>query len=172
MSEGKGKPVSEPAETEEERQDRFWHEPGTLVVDISKPDLLIQGAILRIVKYPEHPREAKRVLYGKIILEEVDTKALFLPSSYYRLRIGTDTCQRLANQLWELGAQPVAAKGSAGQLAAVQKHLDMLNRLVENLETERDLLLEEVFINSSWMRESLDAERYVEVTDERRHKED
>lgn len=32
--------------------------------------------------------------------------------------------QELMNSLWEAGIQPVQAKGSVGQLAAVQHHLD------------------------------------------------
>lgn len=40
------------------------------------------------------------------------------------LECSNDDLQRLVDQLWEAGIRPRAAKGSAGQLDAVQDHLN------------------------------------------------
>lgn len=37
--------------------------------------------------------------------------------------------QDLANQLWEAGFRPMASHGTAGQLAAMQSHLDDMRRI-------------------------------------------
>jgi hypothetical protein len=41
--------------------------------------------------------------------------------------------QLLADTLWDSGIRPSAAKGSAGQLAAVQAHLDDLRRYLDKV---------------------------------------
>lgn len=48
--------------------------------------------------------------------------------------ITTESAQELMNQLWELNIRPVQAKGSIGQLDAVNKHLEDMRRLVFNGE--------------------------------------
>lgn len=40
-----------------------------------------------------------------------------------------EACQALADQLWELGFRPRAAAGSAGQLDAVQAHLEDMRQI-------------------------------------------
>lgn len=48
--------------------------------------------------------------------------------------ITPESAQELMNQLWELNIRPVQAKGSVGQLDAVNKHLEDMRRLVFNGE--------------------------------------
>jgi len=52
-------------------------------------------------------------------------------------RLNMEEAQRLANDLWEAGIRPVSAKGSAGQLAAVQAHLEDFRKLVLKEKYER-----------------------------------
>jgi len=44
--------------------------------------------------------------------------------------ISPETAQKLVDRLWEYGYRPSAAKGSAGQLDAVQQHLADMRKLV------------------------------------------
>lgn len=44
--------------------------------------------------------------------------------------ITPESAQELMNQLWELNIRPAQAKGSVGQLDAVNKHLEDMRRLV------------------------------------------
>lgn len=41
------------------------------------------------------------------------------------------TAQRLMNELWHLGIRPTEGHGSTGQLAATEKHLNHLERLLD-----------------------------------------
>lgn len=45
------------------------------------------------------------------------------------LPIPTEAAQQLVNSLWEVGIRPSAAKGSAGQLSAVQYHLEDMRKI-------------------------------------------
>lgn len=51
---------------------------------------------------------------------------------YIAPAISLDTCeaQQLMDQLWQCGLRPTDGTGSAGALAATQKHLDDMRRLV------------------------------------------
>jgi hypothetical protein len=42
----------------------------------------------------------------------------------------TEKCQELMDRLWQLGLRPSEGTGSAGALAATQKHLDDMRKLV------------------------------------------
>lgn len=44
-------------------------------------------------------------------------------------RLDRDACQVLMDDLWTCGIRPTEGQGSAGQLAAVQKHLEDMRRL-------------------------------------------
>lgn len=48
------------------------------------------------------------------------------PFSYYEpcMHLDITSAQRLMDELWNCGLRPSEGSGSAGQLAAVQKHLD------------------------------------------------
>ena len=46
------------------------------------------------------------------------------------LKIGMHEAQVLMDQLWECGLRPSEGSGSAGQLAATQKHLNDMRNLV------------------------------------------
>lgn len=46
------------------------------------------------------------------------------------LRLPADAARRLMDELWRLGVRPSSGEGSAGQLGAVQKHLEDMRRLV------------------------------------------
>lgn len=45
------------------------------------------------------------------------------------LPITEKAAQELVNSLWECGIRPAAAKGSAGQLSAVQYHLEDMRKI-------------------------------------------
>lgn len=45
------------------------------------------------------------------------------------LSLDEDAAQQLMNSLWDAGVRPVGAKGSAGQLDAVQRHLEDMRAL-------------------------------------------
>jgi hypothetical protein len=47
----------------------------------------------------------------------------------YKTRISVESAQSLMNQLWECGLRPSQAAGSAGQLAAVQYHLEDMRKI-------------------------------------------
>lgn len=46
------------------------------------------------------------------------------------LRLQDDEAQQLMDALWDAGLRPAGAKGSAGQLDAVQRHLEDMRTLV------------------------------------------
>lgn len=46
------------------------------------------------------------------------------------LRLPADAARRLMDELWRLGVRPSNGEGSAGQLAATEKHLADMRRLV------------------------------------------
>jgi hypothetical protein len=45
-------------------------------------------------------------------------------------RLSNEAAQRLMDSLWHCGIRPVGAKGSTGQLAATERHLEDMRRLV------------------------------------------
>lgn len=49
------------------------------------------------------------------------------------LRITYEAAQALMDELWECGLRPTEGTGSAGALAATQKHLDDMRKLVFSL---------------------------------------
>ena len=52
------------------------------------------------------------------------------------LRLGDDQVQDLMDKLWSIGFRPTEVKGSAGALAATERHLKDLQRLI--FRTTRD----------------------------------
>lgn len=54
------------------------------------------------------------------------------PNSYYTptARLETTQAQALMDSLWECGIRPTEGAGSAGAMAATQKHLEDMRRLV------------------------------------------
>lgn len=57
-------------------------------------------------------------------------KGTYLGYDHY-MPLGTeDLAQQLMNDLWRCGMRPTEGKGSAGQLTAVQYHLEDMRRLV------------------------------------------
>lgn len=64
---------------------------------------------------------AQPVTFAAHKLGEYITPALVLP---------LETAQQLMDQLWECGLRPSEGSGSAGALAATQRHLDDMRALV------------------------------------------
>lgn len=55
-----------------------------------------------------------------------------LPEAYYvseTFRIAFDEAQRLMDQLWDCGLRPSEGSGSAGAMAATQRHLEDMRRI-------------------------------------------
>jgi hypothetical protein len=46
------------------------------------------------------------------------------------IRLSTTDAQSLMDQLWDCGLRPTEGKGSAGSLAAVERHLEDMRKLV------------------------------------------
>lgn len=55
------------------------------------------------------------------------TDGAFIPPT---VRLETDEAQQLMDALWDCGLRPTEGKGSAGALAATQRHLDDMRKLV------------------------------------------
>jgi len=53
-------------------------------------------------------------------------------------RIGNNAAQEIMDQLWQIGFRPSEGTGSASALAATQKHLDDMRKLVFNDKEVRD----------------------------------
>lgn len=54
-----------------------------------------------------------------------------VPSDLPLFSFDPTTAQRLMNELWNLGIRPSEGHGSTGQLAATEKHLNHLERLLD-----------------------------------------
>jgi hypothetical protein len=69
---------------------------------------------------------AKVTVATNLILTTQDEGADFPPL----MTMGSDMGQQLMDQLWECGLRPSEGAGSAGQMTAVQAHLNDMRRLV------------------------------------------
>lgn len=49
------------------------------------------------------------------------------------LRLRESEAQELVDALWAAGVRPTAGKGSAGQLAAVERHLEDMRQMVQSI---------------------------------------
>lgn len=74
-----------------------------------------------------------KMLIGKFIAEEKDRYAPTGPC----LILNRGDFQELVDDLWNIGVRPRAARGSAGQLDAVQAHLKDFQRLVFEYHTTK-----------------------------------
>jgi hypothetical protein len=59
-------------------------------------------------------------------VREIDEHANFVPPT---LSLRTATAQHLMDQLWQCGLRPTEGTGSAGSLAATQRHLDDMRKI-------------------------------------------
>jgi len=50
----------------------------------------------------------------------------------YCLKLNLDEAQILMDSLWDSGVRPTEGKGSAGQLTAVERHLEDMRTIVQN----------------------------------------
>lgn len=69
-----------------------------------------------------------RVVEGPLMLKTVDESAVVEPT----FRISDLTAQKLMDMLWDCGLRPTEGTGSAGAMAATQKHLEDMRTLVFN----------------------------------------
>jgi hypothetical protein len=60
-----------------------------------------------------------------IVFKEVDPAVQTAPV----LTLGMEKAQQLMDELWDCGLRPAGAAGSAGQLAAVERHLEDMRKL-------------------------------------------
>lgn len=69
-----------------------------------------------------------------IILRKITDDELFKPDSEYApLNLKMPAAQKLIDDLWDCGLRPSEGSGSAGQLAAVQKHLEDMRKLLSKV---------------------------------------
>lgn len=77
-----------------------------------------------------------------LVDESLNSRAIAGPPTFKQLtepvaehieptfRLRDEACQDLMDQLWQVGFRPSEGSGSAGALAATQKHLEDMRRLV------------------------------------------
>lgn len=70
--------------------------------------------------------DGKRRLSGSVVYEEVDDGYWTAPA----LELDKTRAQVLMDDLWACGLRPTEGAGSAGALAATQRHLDDMRKLV------------------------------------------
>lgn len=94
---------------------------------------------LRAVSAPWHRGVELLVRKGHSIGIAVTMEAMS-PGSYIEptLTIDNTAAQTLIDDLWAAGFRPTEGAGSAGQLAATQKHLEDMRTLVFKVREERD----------------------------------
>lgn len=73
-------------------------------------------------------RQPNGVFAGSVVMTEV--KDLIAPAAP-ACRIDPETAQGLMDSLWQCGLRPSEGTGSAGSLAATEKHLGDMRKLVE-----------------------------------------
>lgn len=78
------------------------------------------------------PRDRKRYVFNGMEWELLDDNCRYGSS----MELPEKVAQELVNCLWECGIRPAAAKGSAGQLTAVQYHLEDMRKMVFKPEKE------------------------------------
>lgn len=65
--------------------------------------------------------------YGKTVIMEVKDEAAYIDPTF---SLEYENAQFLMDELWNCGLRPSEGTGSAGALAATQKHLEDMRRLV------------------------------------------
>lgn len=83
---------------------------------------------LRILQKDWTPEKMKLYVVTQMTLTELtpNTEGVYMEPS---LRLGDDEAQELMDQLWQCGMRPTEGKGSAGQLAATERHLEDMRKL-------------------------------------------
>lgn len=74
-------------------------------------------------------RDGKRSIATDVVFTEVEEGIIKEPS----FRLEVEDAQVLMDDLWKSGLRPTEGSGSAGQLAATQKHLEDFRNIVQNL---------------------------------------
>lgn len=84
------------------------------------------GIELSIMVQDRGSRGSDKSLIGtSVVMQEVEIGAMVSPTC----RIGFTAAQQLMDDLWAAGLRPTEGAGSAGALAATQKHLDDMRKL-------------------------------------------
>ena len=81
---------------------------------------------LLIMERTWHKGDDKRRVVTAVTVSDVEAHAFLEPT----LRLHRDMAQQLMDNLWQCGLRPTEGTGSAGSLAATQKHLEDMRRLV------------------------------------------
>jgi len=69
--------------------------------------------------------DSNKRMYGKIIFRKYNAGEIIQPACI----IQRDEAQALMDQLWNCGIRPTEGTGSAGSLAATERHLKDLQRI-------------------------------------------
>jgi hypothetical protein len=72
-------------------------------------------------------RDGRRAFAKEVTLEVLPEGAMFVEPTF---RMATNEAQMLMDELWNCGLRPTEGTGSAGSLAATQKHLEDMRTLV------------------------------------------
>ena len=81
----------------------------------------------------ENTEGSRRRVCTDMTMQEVDEAVEIRPS--FTLR--HDVAQRLMDELWNCGLRPTEGSGSAGSLAATQRHLEDMRSLVFKTEPKK-----------------------------------
>ncbi|CAG2144537.1 hypothetical protein LMG31506_03027 [Cupriavidus yeoncheonensis] len=76
----------------------------------------------------EHPGDGAVVIAKPLVMERMDPGQMTEPC----MRLTTNEAQSLMDELWHAGLRPSEGTGSAGAMAATQKHLEDMRTLVFN----------------------------------------
>jgi len=79
--------------------------------------------------------DGKRYVAEPIMMKEVEPNMAIPYKSI--LSIGIEEAQVLMDDLWHCGLRPSEGSGSAGALAATQRHLDDMRELVFKFDTRK-----------------------------------
>ena len=83
-----------------------------------------------LIRPPLPPEVAKRHKYvaaAPLVIHEIDEGA---DAGEPTFKLTNDETQLLMDRLWDLGFRPSEGSGSAGAMAATQKHLEDMRKLV------------------------------------------
>ena len=91
-----------------------------------------QGISLFIDDVPIHGAIDQQYMVAEPIKMRVRTSDELYEETIAPLTIKSQAAQKLMDDLWDCGLRPSEGTGSAGQLAAVQKHLKDLRTILFN----------------------------------------
>lgn len=82
--------------------------------------------------YQEFDSSQPYSVVSEVVMTQVDRAKPISYDVYPTFQLSNRNAQALMDQLWQCGVRPTEGKGSAGQLKAVEYHLEDMRKLVFN----------------------------------------